>query len=112
MTAQSVSAVNTSLVCALAGCYDNHPERPIFLTDMNQEIARLIQQFVSGTDCSIDTANKIELILDASFPEDDYLQETVEMLAMYRPEGGEFLFDTTAIRRRLIERMEHLQKSA
>jgi hypothetical protein len=31
---------------------------------------------------------------------------------MYRPEGGEFLFDTTAIRQRLIETMEHLQKSA
>jgi len=34
------------------------------------------------------------------------------MLAMYRPEGGEFLFDTSAIRLRLIETMKHLQKAS
>ena len=60
---------------------------------MNLEIERLIQQFISGTDCSMDAANKIEIALDDSFPDDEYMQQTVEMLAMYRPHGGEFLFD-------------------
>ena len=76
---------------------------------MNSEIERLIQRFVSGTDCSIEAADKIEIVLDDSFPDDDYVQQTVEMLAMYRPEGGEFLFDTIAMRRRLIETIEHLK---
>jgi len=79
---------------------------------MNLEIERLIQQFISGTDCSTNAANKIEIALDDSFPDDEYVQQTVEMLAMYRPHGGEFLFDTTAIRRRLIVTWEHLQRTA
>jgi hypothetical protein len=32
------------------------------------------------------------------------------MLAMYRPGGGEFLFDTAAMRQRLIETMEHIRR--
>jgi hypothetical protein len=39
------------------------------------------------------------------------VQQTVEMLAAYRPEGGEFLFDTDAISRRLIETLKHLQRA-
>ncbi|KRR23163.1 hypothetical protein CQ14_33450 [Bradyrhizobium lablabi] len=79
---------------------------------MDSEIERLIQRFVSGTDCSICAANKIEVALDDGFPDNDYVQQTVEMLAMYRPGGGQFLFDTIAMRRRLIETIEHLQKTA
>jgi adenylate cyclase len=48
--------------------------------------------------------------LDGSFPDDNYIQQTVEMLAMYRPGGGKFLFDTAAIRQRLIQTMEYLQR--
>ena len=79
---------------------------------MIAEIKRLVQQIVSGTDTSIEAANAIEVALDDIFPNDDYVQQTVEMLAMYRPEGGEFLFDTSAIRLRLIETMKHLQKAS
>jgi hypothetical protein len=46
---------------------------------------------------------------DDRFPDDDYVQQTVEMLAMYRPEGGEFVFNTAAITQRLIETMNHLE---
>jgi hypothetical protein len=31
---------------------------------------------------------------------------------MYRPRGGEFLFDTAAIKQRLIETIGYLQKAA
>ena len=79
---------------------------------MISEIEQLVQRFVSGTDMSIESANEIEVALDDRFPDDDYVQQTVEMLAMYRPEGGEFLFDTGAMRQRLIETMKHLQKTA
>jgi hypothetical protein len=78
---------------------------------MTSEIEQLIHRFVSGADTSIVAANEIEVVLDDSFPDDDYVKQTVEMLAMYRPEGGEFLFDTAAIRQRLIETMKHLQKA-
>jgi len=76
---------------------------------MTSEIGGLIERFVSGADTSIEAANEIEVALEDSFPDDDYVQQTVEMLAMYRPEGGELLFDTAAIRQRLIETMKHLR---
>jgi hypothetical protein len=79
---------------------------------VTSEIEQLIQRFVSGADTSIDAANEIEVALDDTLPDDDYVQQTVEMLAMYRPEGGEFLFNTATIRQRLIETMEYLQKAA
>ncbi|BBB97592.1 MULTISPECIES: hypothetical protein [Bradyrhizobium] len=83
-----------------------------FRGEADAEIERLVQRFVSGADTSISAANKIEVALDDGFPDDDYVQETVEMLAMYRPEGGEFLLDTATIRDRLIETMKRLRKDA
>jgi hypothetical protein len=77
---------------------------------MISEIKELIERFVSATDTSIDAANEIEASLDGSFPDDDYIQQTVEMLAMYRPGGENFLFDTAAISQRLIQTMEYLQE--
>ena len=70
------------------------------------EIEQKVRKFVLGMDTSIQAANEIEVALDDSFPDDDFVQQTVKMLAMYRPEGGEFLFDTTAIRQRLIQTMK------
>ena len=74
------------------------------------EIGYLIHRFVSAADTSIEAANEIEVLLDDSFPDDDHVRQTVEMLAMYRPGGGEFLFDTAAMRQRLIETMEHIRR--
>ena len=68
-----------------------------------------IDRFLSGADTSIASANEIEVALDA-FPDDDYLQQTVEMLAMYRPGGGEYLFDTAAVDIRLRETRKYLLK--
>ena len=75
---------------------------------MNSTLEKLFHRFVSGEDTSISSANAIEVALDDSFPNDDYVQQTVEMLAMFRPEGGEFLFNTAAIKQRLIETAEYL----
>ncbi len=72
------------------------------------EIERLVQRFVSGADTSISVVHEIEAVLDDWFPDDDYVQETVEMLAMYRPGGGEFLFDKAEISQRLIQTLKHL----
>ncbi|MEH2536754.1 hypothetical protein V1278_002931 [Bradyrhizobium sp. AZCC 1577] len=73
-------------------------------------IISLIDRFVSGADTSIASANEIEAALDDAFPDDDYLQQTVEILAMYRPEGGEYLFDANAVDTRLRETRSYLLK--
>ena len=85
--------------------------QPVVEMVVISEIEQLVRRFVSGADTSIEAANEIELAFDDSFPGDDYVQQTVEMLAMYRPEGGEFLFDIAAIRQRLIDTMKYLQKA-
>jgi len=85
---------------------------PHTMSSFSSLMDRLVQRFVSEVDTSITAANEIDVALDNGFPQDDYVQQTVEMLAMYRPEGGEFLFGTAAIKRRLIETMKHLQKVA
>ncbi|WP_339162748.1 hypothetical protein [Methylobacterium bullatum] len=79
---------------------------------MKLAIEQAIERFISGMDVSIETVNYIEVALDDGFPCDDYVQQTVEMLAMYRPGGGEFLFDTGAIKQRLIETTEYLRRTA
>ena len=73
-------------------------------------IVSLIDRFVSGTGVSIAIANEIEVALDDAFPDDDFLQQTVEMLALYRPEGGEYLFDANAVATRLRETRSYLLK--
>ena len=72
------------------------------------EINTLLDNFIDGIDTSIDLANRIEVLLDDTYPDDDFIQETVEILACYRPEGGDFLFDTNQVRKRLVETKEYL----
>jgi hypothetical protein len=65
------------------------------------EILRLIANFISGHDVSLRSANEIETWIDDEFPDDDYMQETVEMLACYRPGGGDWILGESAIQNRL-----------
>ena len=61
----------------------------------------LVNRFISGEDCSIAVANEIEVEIDDAFPEDEFMQDTVLMLASYRPGGGEYLYDEETIKDRL-----------
>jgi len=75
---------------------------------MYSKVNELMEKFIAGVDSSLEAANAIEASLDDAFPKDDFIQQTVEMLAMYRPEGGDFLFDVAAIRKRLNETIEYM----
>lgn len=59
----------------------------------SEAIIELIDRFVSKTDVSVSLAKEIEAVIDDQFPDDEYMQDTVEMLASYRPGGDEFLCD-------------------
>lgn len=76
---------------------------------MRAEIKQLIEQFIKGDDTSIEVANELEVALDNDFPNDDVIQETVEMLAMYRPEGGESMIDIATITKRLVVTRDYLR---
>lgn len=75
------------------------------------QLNRLIAKFVDGDDTSLEQAGAIEVALDDQYPDDDFIQQTVEMLAMYKPGGGDFLFETDAIKKRLIETINYLQSA-
>lgn len=66
-----------------------------------QEIIDLITQFISKTDISIGLANRIEAALDDEFPDDEYMQDVIDMLASYRPGGGDYLYDEDAMIKKL-----------
>lgn len=59
----------------------------------NESIHQLLETFISGRDRSLALANRIEVELDIAWPGNDDVQKVVEMLAAYRPGGGDFLFD-------------------
>ncbi len=77
---------------------------------MAEKIEEMINKFVSEKDISIMFANMIGVKIDDKFPDDDYLEFTVEMLARYRPEGGDFLYDTDDIKKRLMETKDYLRR--
>lgn len=74
----------------------------------SHEIISLLEAFISGEDTSLKLANQLEVLIDDEFPDDDYLQETVEMLACYRPEGGASVLGIEPIRHRLVGVKEYL----
>jgi hypothetical protein len=59
----------------------------------NELVISLISKFISGEEISLSLANRIEVILDAEFSDDEMIQDAALMLASYRPGGGEYLFD-------------------
>jgi hypothetical protein len=75
----------------------------------NTQIITAIDKFISGTDCSLQAANEIESKLDNVFPDDDYIQEVVVMLASYRPGGGEYLYDEKQLIEKLINVKERIK---
>lgn len=64
---------------------------------MKEEIIKRIDRFISGKDLSMKYANEIGVFLDENYPEDDYMQDIVEILARYNPEGGEYLYTTDSV---------------
>ena len=71
-------------------------------------IIELINYFVSGQDISIARANEIEVAIDDEYPDDDFMQNVVEMLASYRPGGGDFLYDEEVMKNKLLKVKDRL----
>lgn len=74
------------------------------------EIISLLETFIAGVDTGLNLANRLEVLIDDTFPNDDYLQTTVEILACYRPEGGSSVLGIEAVQRRLVETKEYLSR--
>ena len=57
------------------------------------ELSLLLEGFIFGKDTSLEIAGEIEVELDSLFPNDDEIQDYVTDFALYRPEGGDFLYN-------------------
>lgn len=57
---------------------------------------------------TLNAAQRLEVLLDESSPEDALVQECVEALACYRPEGGELLLDQATIAPIMSRLRDHL----
>lgn len=62
-----------------------------------EQLREGLRDFVENRDRSLAAAGRLEVALDALFPEDEAMQDVVLALASYRPGGGEFLYDEHAI---------------
>ncbi|WP_139197798.1 hypothetical protein [Pseudomonas sp. NFACC37-1] len=74
------------------------------------EVMKLLDAFIDGGNTSMEAANRLEVLIDDAFPDDDFLQEIVEILACYRPEGGDFLFDSSQVQNHLVEARIYLRR--
>lgn len=68
----------------------------------------LIEDFLAGRDTALTTANRIEVMLEEAFPDDDFIQEVVIALAMYRPGGHAHTVDEMTIRALLVRTQRYL----
>lgn len=71
---------------------------------MNKTIEAMLDEFIAADSPSILLANEIEVALDEAYPDNNYVQDLVGMLAMYRPEGG----DAGAMRAKLLRARNYL----
>ena len=63
-------------------------------------------QFVESR--TLEAAQRLEVMLDEKYPDDPLVQECVEILAAYRPGGGDLLFDEQQIEPHLRRVRAHL----
>jgi hypothetical protein len=75
----------------------------------NTALAAILAKFISGEDVSIANANAIEVAIDEAFPNDEVMQDTVLMLASYRPGGGDYLYGEQEVRRQLEKSLKRLR---
>ncbi|MEI2456436.1 hypothetical protein ABU614_00650 [Lysobacter firmicutimachus] len=68
----------------------------------------LIEGFISGRDTTLATANRIEVLLDQAFPDDEFIQGVVVALARYRPGGHDYTLNETTIRTLLLRTQRYL----
>jgi hypothetical protein len=75
------------------------------------QLVERIERFIDGTDVSVESAHLIEVGLDDAFPDNDWMSERVLMLASYRPQGGDLVYDEAHVRAELIKVLERLRRS-
>jgi hypothetical protein len=73
------------------------------------EVRSLLAAFVSGADCSIATAGRLEVALEELFGDEEPYASLTLALASYRPGGGEFLHDEHEIRAMMRPILEQLE---
>lgn len=66
------------------------------MNDKEELICRL-KNFINGEDISIKNANCMEILIERLFPFDEDMQDFITLLAMYTPEGGDYLYDRSRI---------------
>jgi hypothetical protein len=66
------------------------------MSEAQARVVSLLEAFVSGADRSLRLAEELEVALDA-FPDDEELQDLSHDLALYRPGGGDYLYDERAM---------------
>lgn len=63
------------------------------MNDRLEKIEKVLNTILLEESCSITTANWLEVELDEIFPDNGEIQDFVTELALYKPQGGEYLIN-------------------
>jgi hypothetical protein len=78
--------------------YDFHDKLDEIARFINeQQIIDLLASFINGEDRSSRWADKLGVMLDELYPDDDQFQDVVLALASYNRNGGDYLYDEKMI---------------
>lgn len=79
---------------------------------MSDELTTLLDRFISGADTSLEAANRLELLIEEVDDDDDHLEETVDMLAAYRPGDADWTIPVETLQKRLAATRDYLKRLA
>jgi hypothetical protein len=78
------------------------------MVEIAQKLRDAIHSIIDSDAPTIEMANKIEVLLDEHLDE-GILEHTQEILAQFRPEGGDYLFDTAFVQNKLSGAVRYLE---
>jgi hypothetical protein len=67
------------------------------MKDVLEQLHLLLDKFIKGENQSLNFAEEIEGTIAENYPDDERFNELLDVLASYRPGGGEFLFDESRV---------------
>ena len=76
------------------------------LKERIRKIEETLYNIISEGNCSLNTANWLEVELDEVFSEDCEIQNFVTELALYQPQGGDYLINE----KELINKCRHMRE--
>ena len=72
-------------------------------------VVEILRKFLERGDYSVSAARELEGQL-GELPEEEIVEDLIDMLASYRPGGGEYLYDRAALEKEILTTLESIDE--